>query len=147
MTLSSPVLGLLPPLAYPTLSLASTSPQVKLTHPSISHLVDTHRQDACPSSPSNFACSIPVLLLQLRHITLLICPRSPSYSPFSGYCCKSSRDLTRFVAYLFSQGVVRSVVDTDWDSPVLQAAPSVGRGEGTCMASVGFHLDTGFDYT
>ena len=45
------------------------------------------------------------------------------------------------------QGLLGSVVDTDWDSLVPQAAPIEGRGEGTYTALVGFHLDIGFDYT
>jgi hypothetical protein len=38
------------------------------------------------------------------------------------------------------QGLEGSVLDTDWDSLVSQAASIEGWGDGTCAALVGFHL-------
>ena len=48
-----------------------------------------------------------------------------------------SRGFTMF------QDLEGSVLDTDWDSPVPQAASIEGQGEGTCAALVGFHLVPG----
>ena len=45
-----------------------------------------------------------------------------------------------------SQGLLGSVVDTNWDSSVPQAASSERQGEGTCTALIGFHLGAQLDY-
>jgi len=56
-----------------------------------------------------------------------------------------SNTLTR--GSIISQGLLGSAFDTDWDSSVPQAASIEGRGEGTCVALVGFHSGAKLDYT
>jgi len=46
----------------------------------------------------------------------------------------------------FSQGLVGSVSDTDWESPVPQAASIEGLGKGTYTALVGFPFGSGLDF-
>jgi hypothetical protein len=46
----------------------------------------------------------------------------------------------------FYQGLVGSVFDMDWESPVPQAASLEGRGEGTYTALVGFPFGSGLDF-
>ena len=48
--------------------------------------------------------------------------------------------------FITSQGLLGSAFDTNWDSSVPQAASTVGQGEGTCVALVGFLFGAVLDY-
>ena len=50
------------------------------------------------------------------------------------------------VSHFFSQGLEGSISDTDWESPVPQAASTEEQGEGTYTALVGFPFSSGLDF-